>query len=333
MDRLIEEAMDFLKSIFDDDAKVPVDFRNVDNHRISILNHEFRLLINESPTIGFIDSIKSNLTDISHILLLTGKLPDKVYDELKTNKISFISCADKRMSVYPGGKWGLCLTAGPDRDDKESGNRHGYSDDSANLMSSATLRVILIILSDAEAVRWPLRKIAERSGVSLGSAQRSIRLLTDAGLIFLTPSGRFIKDKEKLLDMWTKGYRMVIQPKAKTGTASFRNPPALTELPEWLPESGYEWGGEAAAYILDRYLQPEIYAVFSENPFRETCMDCRLFPNIKGNVTVYRKFWTGDLSPEPSVAPLPVIYAELMSSHDTRCHDAAKRLLANQSKV
>lgn len=332
MDRLIEEATDFLKSIFNDgETKGWIDLGDAGNHRISILGHEYRLMVNESPSPEFIDSIKPNLSDIGNVLLLTGKLSEKTRSIIKAHRISFVSCADKNMTIFQGGKGGLCLSAGAEIHDKASKGRRASTDNSANLMSSATLRVILTILSDADAVNRPLRKIAESSNVSLGSAQRAIRLLTDAGLIFHTPSGRFIKDKDKLLEIWIKGYRMVIMPKTKIGTASFRNPPALTVLPDWLPKSGYEWGGEPAAYILNHYLHPETYAVFSEKPFRDTCKDCGIFPDNRGNITVYRKFWTEDKSSAPSVVPLLVVYAELMSSRDSRCHDAARRLLDNIS--
>ena len=44
----------------------------------------------------------------------------------------------------------------------------------------------------------------------------------------------------------------------------------------------------------------------------------------EGDVYVYQKFWKGD------TMPYPLIYADLVASGDSRCIEAANKLLENE---
>lgn len=193
-----------------------------------------------------------------------------------------------------------------------------------NLMTETSLKILLALLSSDDLVSRPMREIADCSAVSVGSVQRTVEALKENRFIFVTPRGRFLKNKRALLDMWVRGFNMLIKPKCRLGLAMMRPGAPVGSLPE-----GVCWGGEQAAHLRDGYLVAGEYSVFTSMGYRDTCAGCGFLPVPGGNVAVYRKFWAESLDCG-NVAPDLVIYAELMGTGDSRCAEAASRLIDHE---
>ncbi len=94
------------------------------------------------------------------------------------------------------------------------------------------------------------------------------------------------------------------------------------ELPE-----GACWGGEGGAYMIDQYLVPEVFDIYTDVPSIRLMMTKKMKFEEKGRIRVYHKFWKGDENEK--VAPKILIYADLMGSGNSRCIEAAQRLVEN----
>ena len=83
------------------------------------------------------------------------------------------------------------------------------------------------------------------------------------------------------------------------------------------------WGGECASNLLNGYLTPELFELYTETPF-SNLMKTGATRTTEGVIYVYQKFWKGD------VMPCILIYADLVSSGDSRCIEAANKLLKDE---
>ena len=93
-----------------------------------------------------------------------------------------------------------------------------------------------------------------------------------------------------------------------------------------LPEGMY-WGGEGGAYILNHYMIPEQFDIYTETPSIKLMMTKKVRFQENGRIKLYQKFWKGIW--HEKVAPKILVYADLLGSGNSRCIEAAKRLVEN----
>lgn len=268
-----------------------------------------------------IESIAKNNT-IGLRLILTEDVSSEMTEAFQKFKISFCDTV---------GNFQICLESIRIVNINQ-GFEQVKSTASINLNSLAAMKLIFCLLRYRDAIQWPMRRMAEAADVSLGSVQRVIEALKKNSLIFVTPKGRFFKNKRKLLDIWVEGFNSILLPKITLGRAVFRD---SNERDSWWNldlTDGLMWGGEPAAQMIDGYLKAEDLSIFTSLDFRTTVKSLNLIPTgSSGYITIFNKFWRDDdvaSSEEPSdTVPLLIVYAQLMGSFDSRCKDAAKRLL------
>lgn len=298
---------------------------DLDDDGITLFRKSFKIVI--------LNSIRENdaMNVIKHFfpedsrpdrLLLTSPLTAQTALTLASNNVNYCdSNANMRISIN-----GIMLS-------NENAFARPASDVSLNLNTFSSLKVVFCLLQYIDSIHWPMRKLSEVSGVSLGAVQRVMAGLKRLSIIFHTPKGRFFRNKRKLLGIWVDGFNSVILPKITLGKAIFRNPATKTNWQELALKNDAFWGGEPAAHIYDGYLLPESFSIFTSDDFRSTVRNMDLVPvgNTTGYISVLHKFWnTYELQPSQNgahVAPVLVVYAQLMGSYDSRCVDAAKRLL------
>ena len=87
------------------------------------------------------------------------------------------------------------------------------------------------------------------------------------------------------------------------------------------------WGGEGGAFLIDRYLVPELFDIYTETPSVKLMMTKKVKFQEKGRIRLYQKFWKGII--DEKTAPKILIYADLMGSGNSRCIEAAQRLIEN----
>lgn len=314
-----------------------IDYSDMDRGTLSVRGKQFRLISTGSLDEFIENGIIVTFPDLSSILFLTPPVEDSSFRMYVSRNLNFVSL-NGRMSLgldtlrmnFDGSAFMIDTPL-----KKPSPPTFTFpSPESQNLMTVSVLKVILCFLSIKESVNWPLRKVAEAADISLGSVQRSVQLLKAHSFIFTTPKGRFLKNRRQLLDLWTRGFNMILRPKNTLGRADFPVRPgerdSMQKIIKSLPD-GYVWGGEPAAYLTDPFLGPELFSIFTSATLRDTCIDCSLIPRPGGNVEILKKFWTDEIPSDRHAAPLPVVYAQLRGTDDSRCQEAAERLLAHEN--
>lgn len=190
------------------------------------------------------------------------------------------------------------------------------------------IKLIFHFLMHPESVNLPYRKISEQTNISLGTIKNVIEELTVNHFILKTNQGRFLKNKKKLLERWVTAYSQTLKPKLLLWQMTFRNNEKRDKwLSMVLPEGMY-WGGESGAYMIDSYLYPGIFDIYTEIPAKMLLSTGFVTPKEDGEIKIYQKFWID--KPENSIVPALLIYADLMGSGNSRCLEMAQKIYEHE---
>jgi len=192
---------------------------------------------------------------------------------------------------------------------------------SSNLFSNARAKVLFALISWPDLASGPLRAIAAAAGVSLGLAQGSLKLFSEADLLQTGRGGRR-QVTERAIDMWVSAYGTGLG--KSLALRSFTGDPDWTSLrtmrgPVWL-------SGESLAPGLRTHATMTLY-VHEFDP--ELALANRWRTGSEPTIFLRRAFWTSprprvDHSPS-SVLPAPplIAYADMLQDGDARVAAAA----------
>jgi hypothetical protein len=186
------------------------------------------------------------------------------------------------------------------------------------------LKLIFYFLLHPESINFPYRAIQEKNGISLDTIKKVIDELTTNHFILKTNQGRFLKNRKKLLERWVTAYNQTLKPKLLLEQMTFRNNEKRDKwLAMTLPEGMY-WGGESGANLIDDYLYPGTFDIYSEVPAKTLLPTGFVTPKEDGEIKIYQKFWLD--KPETNIVPPLLIYADLMGSGNSRCLEMAQKI-------
>lgn len=192
--------------------------------------------------------------------------------------------------------------------------------------NEAGLKAVFYFLLNDTNINQPYRLISNNTGLSLGTITNVVEELLYEKFVIKTSKGRILKNKRALLDTWQVHYNQTLKPKLLLKTMEFvdsdsRKDWELIALPD-----GVCWGGEGGAYLTNKYLIPEQFDIYTEGPSINLMMTRKMRFEENGSIHVYQKFWR---SQHERVAPMILIYADLMGSGNSRCIEAAQKLIEN----
>lgn len=259
-------------------------------------------------------------------LLITELITSEVAKKFRKDKINY---CDSLGNLWIQIGDGLVIS-------KEKNIEGVTPEPSLNLNTISSLKILFTLLQNNDSLNWTLRRLADVSGVSLGTAQRVMEILRKDAMVFHSDKGRHFANKKRLLDIWVNGFNSVILPKITMGRAMFRSAKSESGWEGISMEKEMQWGGEPAAWIYDRFLVPEKYSLFTSGDLRLTIKQTGLIPvGATGKILILKKFWKDTDADgkvlNTNVAPVLIVYAQLMGEHDSRCAEAAERLLKNSN--
>jgi hypothetical protein len=134
-----------------------------------------------------------------------------------------------------------------------------------------------------------------------------------------------IKDYDELLNRWQNEYVKRLKPALFVKCYRPADPEFYRNWKEMELIGGAQWGGEPAGDILTKYLRPEVYTLYTNQPQQEIMKKYRWVPDPDGNIHVYKQFWEvkNDSKLQKYVPPV-LAYADLMETGDSRCIETAK---------
>lgn len=250
-------------------------------------------------------------------ILITNKIYPKLADMLVANRINWMDKAGNCDIRHKG----LIIRIVGRKNDVDNQTK------SAMKLSEAQIKLILFFLQHPDDTNLPYREIQEKVGLSLGTITKTFDLLKEKKYLVQTENGRRISMRHELIEWWQQQYNEFLKPKLLVNRMSFRTPEARKNWKEIALPQGMCWGGDCGAHIIDGYLIPGEFEIYSDVVSTLLLRTGAVMPNPNGEIRIYRKFWLGNAT--ENTAPLLVIYADLMGTDDSRCHEAALRIKEN----
>ncbi len=295
---------------------------------VKIMGTDFVCIVKENitkatlnPTLATMQAAKSGK---QQILLVTQYVTPQIATELASKGINYLDCAGNCLVRYMKRGSLIFQISNQGRKNPESQTRT-YS-----VFQDAGLKVVFYLLQNADNIKKPYREIKEQTGVSLGSVKNVLDELARRGFVCDTQCGRVLKDKRELLDLWVSNYNEVLKPKLSVGTMAFRTEEKRSGWKDLKLPQGMMWGGEPAANITDGYLQPGSFDIYTELPAAHLMRTGAVKQDADGEIHLYNRFWNWETTGKTVSAIL--IYADLMGSGNSRCLEAAQRILENELK-
>ncbi len=185
------------------------------------------------------------------------------------------------------------------------------------------LKVIFALLCHPEWTERPYREIGRLAGVAHGTVGWVMAELPKLGFVGTIAGRRRLLQCELLLRQWVEAYARTLRPKLALGR--YR-----TETHRWWTgfdpqEYGLVLGAEPAAERLTRYLRPETITLYGAKTNPRFLLDFRMRADAEGPVEVLKRFWNFE-GEDAAVAPLPLVYADLLAIGDARCQETANLL-------
>lgn len=244
-------------------------------------------------------------------LLVAEKLYPNIKKELKENKINYVE-TNGDIYIKREGIYLYINTNNSINLPRNKGNR---------AFTKTGLKVVFHLLLQPKLINFTQREIAEIANVALGNIPQVINGLLETNFILkLTKKEYIINDYEKLLFKWIAEYEQTLKP-----TLYRQRFKLLNENQKWsdIPFDFDKtvWSGELAGDILTNHLRPENGILYTTETTNELIKNYKLIPDKEGNISVYEKFWKGTLNHR--IAPLQVIFADLMNTNDNRCKETA----------
>lgn len=179
--------------------------------------------------------------------------------------------------------------------------------------------LIYYLLSDKQNPNKTIRQLAEETGLSLGSVHAAVKKLQDQGFLIENNGLTMLRKRSTLIESWANAYTQ-IKPKYFISRFTFLSQQVRAQWQNIALPCTLSWGGEPAANILDGYIQPEQWDIYTADNADTLIATGRMIPSPSGEIHVYKRFWQTDGT------PLMVVYADLLSTNDDRCREAAERL-------
>lgn len=280
--------------------------------------YEIKKTLSNSNIQSTIDKILQNhCQQYIPVILIINKIYPKLADMLVANRINWMDKAGNCDIRHKG------LTI------KIVGRKNDVGNQVRNIMklSETQIKLVLFFLQHPDDTNLPYREIQEKVGLSLGTITKTFDLLKEKKFLVQTENGRRISMRQELIEWWQQQYNEFLKPKLLVNRMSFRTPEARMNWEEITLPQGMCWGGDCGAHIVEGYLIPGEFEIYSDVVSTLLLRTGTVIPNPNGEIRIYRKFWLGDATEK--TAPLLVIYADLMGTGDSRCHEAALRIKEN----
>ncbi len=193
------------------------------------------------------------------------------------------------------------------------------------ILGRAGTHVIFALLCKRELCNAPYRSIAEQAQVALGTVAGVMKDLIARGFLVETDDTRRLIRKKELFDKWLTAYAEKLRPKKLIGRYKAIEPDFWQQAE--IIRLDAQWGGEVAAYLLTRYLKPEIVTIYTRKPVHNLTFDLKLRQDKNGDIELRERFWKFD-NPEldKTMVPPLLVYADLMATGDPRNIETAKTI-------
>jgi hypothetical protein len=303
--------------------KVPGGEAIIADGTLVIGQHEFLFDVKSAlhlKTLGFIKP--SNRGTHPPVVVVSSHISTAIGQELQKRGIYYLDTAGNA----------FIRASNPDLFILIKGQRLAAAErnDTKRAFQRSGLRLLYHLLDNPELLQAPYRTLAAEASLSLGSVSAIISDLKQLDLLREEGDKRRWLDAPQVLRRWIDGYGAMLRPKLAHQCYRWRDGSMSQHGWQQLP-LGIDswWGGEPAAnLLLNGYLLPEHFTLYSNATRGELMRRFQLVPDANGKVEVLSPFETTSFQYRPqskAVSPL-LTYADLFLSADPRNREVAHLL-------
>lgn len=248
-------------------------------------------------------------------MLMADYVTPQLADQLKAHKIAFADAVGNAYIERPN--WLIWVKG-------EKPTEGAYaSEQKGRAFQASGLRVLFALLCQPTLINENYRAIAKAAGVAHGTVGWVMAELPGLGFVAEIAGKRRLLQPERLLQKWVEAYARKLRPKLLLG----RYQADGNEWQATIDPLKYEavWGGETAAAKMTNMLRPEITTLYVRKRDPALMHAARLKPNPTGNVELVTRFWEFE-NDKPELAPVILVYADLLATGDARCIEVAREL-------
>ena len=248
-------------------------------------------------------------------MLMADYVTPQLAEQLKANKIAFADAAGNAYIEQP--TWLIWVKGEKPTEGAYAAEQKGRA------FQASGLRVLFALLCNPKLINENYRAIAKAAGVAHGTVGWVMAELPGLGFVADIAGKRRLLQPERLLQQWVEAYARKLRPKLLLGRYQ-------ADGKEWqatIDPLKYEavWGGETAAAKMTNMLRPEITTLYVRERDPALMHAARLKPNPTGNVELVTRFWEFE-NDKPELAPVILVYADLLATGDARCIEVAREL-------
>jgi len=190
------------------------------------------------------------------------------------------------------------------------------------------LKTVFYLLINPNAIAYTYRALAVATNVALGNVKYIIDGLKYAGYILNKDDKTLMLiNKRELLERWIDGYKETLKPSLEIGKYK-HNEQIEKDIEYNFNNDQIVIGGEYAAELVTEYLKAVQFTLYTDMPKLDTMRALKLIPDNNGSLVIYKKFWKNDFFNIKNLhlAPLLLIYADLIITNDPRCKETAIKI-------
>lgn len=287
---------------------------------VRLLGRDFACIVVQNVTPATFQSIKYRLpieNEAYSSLLIANRISPSLFHSMEQDRINIIDGVGNCSITYQknGNIVFKLVNKGEKNTSKEKRMLSPFQE--------AGIKLIFYLLQKNDNINKPYRTLQAETGVSLGSIKNILNELLSRNFLLITTQKRVLKNKRKLLDLWSENYVRILKPKLLLDRFRFVSPQKQSHWKEIQLPQGMVWGGEPAAGNMTAFLEPGEFEIYTSIPPSHLLKTGMFVPDTNGNVFVYNAFWKDTNN---SISPV-LVYADLMGTEDSRCIETANILL------
>lgn len=274
----------------------------------------------KNTSYGIIISALSDIENADKNLVIADYLTKKTADDLKQNGINYLDASGntfikaKDFFIYIEGKKAIL---------KNKTNQ-------TRAFQEAGLKLLLLLISNPETLQFSYRKLAEKTGIALGSISHIFKELEETNFLLRTQDKRVLKNQNDIIERWVIAYNELLKPRTLRKKMRALNNDFNTNHILQNNNITAFFGGEPGGELLTKHLKPKDYIIYSNEETSKVAKELKLVPDENGNIELYSKFWTDSLNlKNENTAPPLVVYADLLGTGNNRNIETAKIILEN----
>lgn len=272
------------------------------------------------------NALQKQLRKAKNQILIAAKISPAMREKLRTLDFSYLDSGGnafvKQRDLY------LLIESKDEYPDLPKEKR--------KLFTKTGLLLVFHLLAAPSALGKTYREWAEALDISLGSVTNTMSLLKEQGYLLKKGDNQWrLHNREQLLEHWVQAYREGPWEQAIWGRYRFADKEIQHNWQQVALPAGACWSGEPAAYMLNAYLRPAKWILYTSGDVPALMKTLRILPDKNGEVWVLRKFWNETIiPPTEAISPALLVFADLADDNDARTVETAKlfydEFLANQ---